>query len=139
MYAIHIMRKLILITEKSCLLGIRCNIGNINKSVVGHIKSKFTANHFQITSIANILNMFPHLSKGLLNKIRHTSMSVSLINSNNCIVSIQRYCFITQSSLYKVHLNRSLPKHTSCSHLFFKISGLESSVNCPRMFLIHIV
>lgn len=121
-------------------LGIKCNMGNINKSIVGHIKNKFTANHFfQIISIANILNMFLHLSKRLLNKIRHTSMSISLINSNNCIVSIHRYCLIIHNRLYKEHLNRSLLKHTSCSHLFFKISGLESSVNCPRMFLTHIV
>lgn len=74
MYAIHISRKLTLITEKSCLLGIMYN--REHQKVYGGTSEKTSAlliNRFlQIISIGNILNIFPHLSKGLLNKIRHT-------------------------------------------------------------------
>lgn len=73
MYAIHISRKLTLITEKSYLLGIMCN--REHQKVCGGTSEKTSSlliNRFlQIISIGNILNIFPHLSKGLLNKIRH--------------------------------------------------------------------
>lgn len=47
--------------------------------MVVHLKNKFTVNHFfQIISVANMLNIFPHLSKCLFKKKEKDQTCISL-------------------------------------------------------------